>query len=49
MTPSWCSARPGADGSEASFNASAQLSEDSEKVRRLLICRSPWVRFTAQV
>ena len=32
---------------EASFNASAQLSEDSEKVRRLLICRSPWVRFTA--
>ena len=32
---------------EASFNASAQLSEDSEQVRRLLICRSPWVRFTA--
>lgn len=32
---------------EASFNASAQLSEHSEKVRRLLICRSPWVRFTA--
>ena len=32
---------------EASFNASAQLSEDTEKVRRLLICRSPWVRFTA--
>jgi len=32
---------------EASFNASAQLSEDSAKVRRLLICRSPSVRFTA--
>jgi hypothetical protein len=32
---------------EASFNASAQLAEGSEKVRRLLICRSPWVRFTA--
>ncbi|MDZ5622402.1 hypothetical protein [Nocardioides bizhenqiangii] len=34
-------------GFEASFNASAQLSEDREKVRRLLICRTPWVRFTA--
>jgi hypothetical protein len=32
---------------EASFNASAQLTEDRRKVRRLLICRSPWVRFTA--
>ena len=31
---------------EASFNASAQLSEDGAKVRRLLICRSPSVRFT---
>lgn len=32
---------------EASFNASAQLTADHEKVRRLLICRSPRVRFTA--
>lgn len=32
---------------EASFNASAQLTEDNGLVRRLLICRSPWVRFTA--
>ncbi len=32
---------------EASFNASAQLAEDNGLVRRLLICRSPWVRFTA--
>ncbi|NYI45290.1 hypothetical protein BJ993_002370 [Nocardioides aromaticivorans] len=31
---------------EASFNASAQLTEDGAKVRRLLICRSPRVRFT---
>lgn len=31
---------------EASFNASAQLAEDTRLVRRLLICRSPWVRFT---
>ena len=31
---------------EASFNASAQLAEGSKKVRRLLICRSPWVRFS---
>lgn len=31
---------------EASFNASAQLAEDTGLVRRLLICRSPWVRFT---
>ncbi|WP_216695167.1 hypothetical protein [Dietzia psychralcaliphila] len=30
---------------EASFNASAQLTED-DKVRRLLICRTPKVRFT---
>lgn len=30
---------------EASFNASAQLTADS-KVRRLLICRTPRVRFT---
>ncbi|MBB1032991.1 hypothetical protein G6031_01120 [Dietzia sp. CQ4] len=30
---------------EASFNASAQLTE-GDKVRRLLICRSPKVRFT---
>lgn len=33
---------------EASFNASAQLAEDGTKVRRLLICRSPLVRFTAE-
>lgn len=31
---------------EASFNASAQLTEDGARVRRLLICRSPEVRFT---
>lgn len=31
---------------EASFNASAQLAEDTRLVRRLLICRSPSVRFT---
>lgn len=31
---------------EASFNASAQLVEGGTKVRRLLICRSPKVRFT---
>jgi len=31
---------------EASFNASAQLAEGNTLVRRLLICRSPWVRFT---
>jgi hypothetical protein len=31
---------------EASFNASAQLDPDSGKVRRLLICRTPQVRFT---
>ena len=31
---------------EASFNASAQVAEG--KVRRLLICRSPGVRFTDQ-
>lgn len=31
---------------EASFNASAQLTADGAKVRRLLICRSPRVRFT---
>lgn len=30
---------------EASFNATAQLT-DSDKVRRLLICRTPKVRFT---
>lgn len=30
---------------EASFNASAQLTADN-KVRRLLICRTPRVRFT---
>ncbi len=32
---------------EASFHASAQLTEDGRKVRRLLICRTPRVRFTA--
>lgn len=32
---------------EASFNASAQLAAGGTKVRRLLICRSPLVRFTA--
>jgi len=32
---------------EASFNASAQLTENDQLVRRLLICRSPRVRFTA--
>ena len=31
---------------EASFNASAQLTADGTRVRRLLICRSPEVRFT---
>ena len=31
---------------EASFNASARLTENGQKVRRLLICRSPRVRFT---
>lgn len=31
---------------EASFNASAQLTGDGTRVRRLLICRSPKVRFT---
>lgn len=31
---------------EASFNASAQLAENNQRVRRLLICRSPSVRFT---
>ena len=31
---------------EASFNASAQLTDDGTRVRRLLICRSPEVRFT---
>lgn len=31
---------------EASFNASAQLTADGRQVRRLLICRSPKVRFT---
>lgn len=31
---------------EASFNASAQLTEDGQNVRRLLICRTPRVRFT---
>lgn len=31
---------------EASFNASAQLDADDTLVRRLLICRSPRVRFT---
>jgi hypothetical protein len=31
---------------EASFNASAQLTEDGARVRRLLICRSPKVRYT---
>jgi len=31
---------------EASFNASAQLVENGQLVRRLLICRSPRVRFT---
>ncbi|GAA4102822.1 hypothetical protein ACFFOS_03645 [Nocardioides kongjuensis] len=31
---------------EASFNASAQLTGDGARVRRLLICRSPKVRFT---
>lgn len=34
------------DAFEASFNASAQLTEDGKRVRRLLICRSPKVRFT---
>ncbi|WP_340539927.1 hypothetical protein [Nocardioides sp. GXZ039] len=35
------------DGSfEASFNASAQLDAETGKVRRLLICRTPQVRFT---
>lgn len=33
---------------EASFNASAQLADGGTKVRRLLICRSPLVRFTAE-
>ncbi|WKN48472.1 hypothetical protein [Nocardioides sp. Arc9.136] len=33
-------------GFEASFNASAQLDESGRKVRRLLICRTPAVRFT---
>lgn len=32
---------------EASFNASAQLTGNGQLVRRLLICRSPRVRFTA--
>ena len=32
---------------EASFNASAQLDPASGRVRRLLICRTPQVRFTA--
>lgn len=31
---------------EASFNASAQLDTEGRKVRRLLICRTPGVRFT---
>lgn len=31
---------------EASFNASAQLTDDDRLVRRLLICRSPAVRFS---
>ncbi|MGY0385681.1 hypothetical protein ACWZJV_01845 [Nocardioides sp. WG-D5] len=31
---------------EASFNASAQLDPASGRVRRLLICRTPQVRFT---
>lgn len=31
---------------EASFNASAQLDTDGRRVRRLLICRTPQVRFT---
>lgn len=30
---------------EASFNASAQVVEDGTKVRRLLICRTPRVKF----
>jgi hypothetical protein len=34
------------DAFEASFNASAQLTADGQRVRRLLICRSPQVRFT---
>lgn len=32
---------------EASFNASALLDESGAKIRRLLICRTPRVRFTA--
>lgn len=31
---------------EASFNASALLDESALKIRRLLICRTPRVRFT---
>lgn len=31
---------------EASFNASAQLTPEGDCVRRLLICRTPAVRFT---
>jgi hypothetical protein len=30
---------------EASFNSTAQLSEDGRRVRRLLICRTPRVEF----
>ena len=30
---------------EASFNASAQLDADGDKIRRLLICRTPKVNF----
>ncbi|QYJ03570.1 hypothetical protein KUV85_14730 [Nocardioides panacisoli] len=31
---------------EASFNASALLDESGERIRRLLICRTPKLRFT---
>jgi hypothetical protein len=30
---------------EASFNASAQLTDDGKKIRRLLICRTPQLAF----